>query len=388
LYKENDDIVINLTITSRCYARCKGCINGSLTFDKLDDAALVNLECDPQRDAAIVLAIAAKYPEQNITLCFYGGEPFLNPERMHSICAIINKSSAGRRIRYMVYTNGELITDAIEKYPELIQSIWLYSVSIDGSSTQHQHVRPGTSLSKIISGLEQLRKVHEGHILMWSTLREEQSLIDCYNQFISLHRHRLADHFFWHWADTGQPFINFKRYSAEYEAELEQIMRHYVSWLSDGEILPIAHINELILYFLEKRQRGHTACAVELARNFDILGGKVHACADLPASFGAFAPDGSIEIPASGLQSLVEYKKRLGCNNCSVYWYCGGRCPVQVLAGSPERTLQICKLMHIHVNTVKDHIGYIKKMLQKHNISHQKIYDSSGFITHYTDVVP
>ncbi|MDD5312504.1 MAG: 4Fe-4S cluster-binding domain-containing protein [Dehalococcoidia bacterium] len=388
MYKENDDIVINLTITSHCYAQCKGCINGSLTFAKLDDGALTNLECDPQRDAVIVLAIAEKYPEQDITLCFYGGEPFLNPERMHSICTIINKSSAGRRIRYMVYTNGELMADTIEKYPELIQSIWLYSISVDGSSAQHQRVRPGTSLSKIISGLEQLRQVYKGNILMWSTLREEQSLLDCYNQFIALHRHGLSDHFFWHWADTRQPFSNFKKYSAEYEAELEQIMRQYVSWLSDGEILPIAHINELILYFLEKRQRGHTACAVELARNYDIRGGKVHACADLPDSFGVFALADDTEIPASKLQSLIEYKKKLGCNNCSVHWYCGGRCPVQVLAGSPERTLQICKLMHIHVNTVKDHIGYIMKMLQKYRISHQKIYDSSAFITRYTDVVP
>ncbi|MCX6004257.1 MAG: radical SAM protein [Chloroflexi bacterium] len=388
MHKENDDIIVNLTVTPRCYARCQGCINGSLAFDKFDAGALANLECDPERDAALVVAIAEKYPDQDITLCFYGGEPFLDPDRMNRVCAILKKSPSGSRVRYMVYTNGELIADAIGKYPELVQSIWLYSISIDGSSAQHERVRPGTNLSKIIYSLERLRQVYSGDILVWSTLREEQSLLDCYNQFLSMYRHGLSDHFFWHWADTRQPFNDFKNYSAKYEIELEQVMRQYVSWLSDGEILPISHINELVLYFLEKKQRGHTACAVELAQNYDILGGTVHACADLPASFNAFSSHGCIDIPANKLQSLIEYKQKLGCYRCGVHWYCGGRCPVQMLAGSPERTLQICKLMHIHVNTVKNHIGYIRKMLQKHHISHQQLFDSSAFITRYTDVVP
>ena len=212
--------------------------------------------------------------------------------------------------------------------------------------------------------------------------------MDCFRQFVSMQRHGLADHFFWHWADTRQPFDDFKSYSARYEEELDMVMKHYASWLSDGEILPVAHISELVLYFLEGKKRGHTACAVELAHNYDIQGGRVHACADLPPSFGAYSPAGSIEIPPAVLQSLVEYKNALGCRECSMYFYCGGRCPVQALAGSAERTGQICKLMHIHVNTVKRHIPYIGKMLARHHISRQLLYDSSAFLTRYTDVIP
>lgn len=387
MYIENDDTIINLTVTARCHARCKGCINSYLTFRE-DFGKPKDLECDPERDARLIREIAANDPEKMVTVCFYGGEPFLAPEKMERVRSLLADSEIGGRVRYMVYTSGEFIAAALKTYPGLVRDIWLYSVSIDGSAGQHEHVRPGTSLLRTIDNLQELRKVYGGDILAWSTLREEQSLHDCFRQFISMKRHGLADHFFWHWADTAQPFEDFKAYSKGYEEELEDIMKQYVSWISDGEIMPVSHISELVLYYIEGRQRGHTACAVEMARNYDILGGQVHACADLPASLGIFADGGSVEIPPAKLRSLVEYKSSLGCSRCGAHWYCGGRCPVQAMVGSPERTGQICKLMRMHVNTVKRHLPYVRKMMDKHHISPQQLYDKSAFIARYTDVVP
>jgi radical SAM protein with 4Fe4S-binding SPASM domain len=388
LFKENNDIIINLTITPRCYAQCKGCINNYLTFCGDDSLALEDLESDPERDANLVVRIAGRYPHEKISVCFYGGEPFLAPDKMEKIRLLLAESEVRDRVRYMVYTTGEFIGDSLALYPCLVKNIWLYSVSIDGSAKQHESVRPGTSLAGTISSLERLREVYDGNILAWSTLREEQSLIDCFRQFISMHRSGLANHFFWHWADSKLPFEDFKKYSKDYEEELEEVMKQYASWISDGEILPISHINELVLYYMEGKQRGHTACAVELAQNYDILGGRVHACADLPASFGVFGDDGSVEIDTAKLASLTEYKKKLGCGSCGAHWYCGGRCPVQAIVGSVERTDQICRLMRLHVNTVRRHVPYIREMVKKHHISPQRLYDESAFIARYTDVVP
>jgi uncharacterized protein len=387
LFIENDDIIINLTVTARCYARCKGCINSYLTFRE-DYGKPADLECDPERDTALIRKLAGKYPGKTVTVCFYGGEPFLAPEKMERVRLLLGGSEIAGNVRYMVYTTGELISGAIDKYSSLLRSLWLYSVSIDGSAKQHELVRPGTSLAKTIRGLEDLRRVYSGNILAWSTLREEQSLMDCFSQFISMHRHGLADHFFWHWADAREPFNDFKTYSKRYEEELEEVMKQYVSWISDGEIMPVSHISELVLFYIEGRQRGHTACAVELARNYDILGGTVHACADLPSSFGAFDHDGGVEIQEDRLRSLVAYKENIGCSRCPAHWYCGGRCPVQAMAGSAERTGQICNLMRMHVATVRRHIPYIRKMLEKHHISPRQLYEKSAFMARYTDVVP
>ena len=88
------------------------------------------------------------------------------------------------------------------------------------------------------------------------------------------------------------------------------------------------------------------------------------------------------------LNSLVEYKEQLGCFQCSVHFYCGGRCPVQVLAGSKERTFQYCQLMRLHVGIVQDRISDIFEGFKKNRITLQQIYDRSAFLAKYTDVVP
>lgn len=288
----------------------------------------------------------------------------------------------------MVYTNGELLIRALDRYPSLMSNIWLYSVSIDGDEEQHRQVRPGTDLNLIIANLRKLRSAYQGNVLFWSTLREQQSLLKCFHKFLELYQEGLVNHFFWHWADTKEPYKDFASYIKEYGTELEEVMERYVEKAFQGEILPVAHLNELILYLITGKERGHTACGVELARNYDIMGGQIHACADLPPSMGGFIGSDGSDFDEPDFSRLVEYKNRLRCYECGVYPYCGGRCPVQALSGSPERTLQICQLMRLHVGIVRERIDDISTALDRSGMSLQDLYDSSAYLTRYTDVVP
>jgi hypothetical protein len=56
-FEEEEDIIINLTVTGRCYARCEGCINSAITFasDAPRNSSMAHLESDPERDAAMVI---------------------------------------------------------------------------------------------------------------------------------------------------------------------------------------------------------------------------------------------------------------------------------------------------------------------------------------------
>ena len=154
----------------------------------------------------------------------------------------------------------------------------------------------------------------------------------------------IATHFFWHWAEDRAPFRNFIPFMNSYFIELEKIMDVYIHKLTQGTLLPIIHLNELILYLLTCRERGHTACGVEMAKNYDVVSGKVFPCADLPSclSIGELDKKGHLNLKEFDLKTLVKYKEQLGCLRCGVHFYCGGRCPVQVIAGSWERTLQLC----------------------------------------------
>jgi radical SAM protein with 4Fe4S-binding SPASM domain len=176
----------------------------------------------------------------------------------------------------------------------------------------------------------------------------------------------------------------------QYRSDLVKVMDTYVSEMKNGRVLPISHISELVLYLISGRKRGHSACGVELAENYDIINGRVCACADLPPNLGNVSADrnGRFRAGRKELATLVGYKDWLGCYKCGVHFYCGGRCPVQALTGSRKRTFQYCRLMKLHVETVKERIPEIKKVLKRHGITLQNIYDQSAFITRYTDVTP
>jgi len=389
---EDESIMIHLTVTGRCYARCQGCINSAITMGILEPrSSLITFqESEPERDSVIILELVKRHPDKIITVCFYGGEPFLAVDKMEKVWRNLKESKAGKMIRYMVYTNGELLIEAMNRYPEFMRDMWLYSISIDGDKKQHNRIRKGTNLNKIKRNLKELRDKFKGHIMQWSTLREEQSLYTCFEEFLRLYKQRLVDHFFWHWAETKEPYEDFAAYVRKYSQELEKLMDVYVKKIGEGESLPICHINELILYLLTGKERGHTACGVELAKNYDIVSGKVYPCADLPSclNIGELDSDGKLSLKESNLNSLVEYKSWLGCYECGVHAYCGGRCPVQALAGSRERTLQYCQLMRLHVGIVQERIDEIMAALDREGITPKEIYESSAVLTKYTDVVP
>lgn len=391
-YETDESLMIHLTITGRCYARCKGCVNSAITMgsDRPRNAIVSSQEVEPDRDTAIIRELADRHRDQSITICFYGGEPFLAADKMERTWRILKESEAADRFRFLVYTSGELLSDALNIYPEFMKEMWLYSVSIDGDEEQHNRVRQGTRLSRIKENLRELSTFYKGNVLYWSTLREEQSLLNCFEEFMRLYQEGLVNHFFWHWAESREPFENLNSYVMNYGQDLEKIMDIYVHKISKGILLPIAHVNELILFLLAAKERGHTACGVELAKNYDIVSGKIYPCADLPSclSIGGLDKDRKLQLSEYDLDSLVEYKSWLGCYQCGVHFYCGGRCPVQVVAGSKERTYQYCQLMRLHVGIIQDRISDILGGLERNAITLQALYDQSAFLANYTDVVP
>jgi radical SAM protein with 4Fe4S-binding SPASM domain len=290
----------------------------------------------------------------------------------------------------MVYTNGEFLIKNLGERPEFMDQLWLYAVSIDGDDEQHNRVRQGTDLKRIRENLRALSGRYRGHVLFWSTLREEQSLWVCFEEFLRMSQAGLVNHFFWHWEESRAPFEDFSAFSGRYEKELVRVMEVIAERLGRGELLSIVHINELIVYLILGLERGHTACGVELARNYDIVSGRLFACADLPAgdALGGIGPDGRLDIQESDLKSLVAYKKWLKCGECGIHPYCGGRCPVQVLAGSRQRALEYCQLMRLHIAVVQEYVPEILASLKKNSLSIQDVWDRSDCLTAYTDVVP
>jgi len=390
-YSEILPLYIHLSVTGRCQARCQGCINTAFTSASGESRSKAPFkDTDPVRDARCIVNLINENSSATVTICLYGGEPLLAIDKVEQLIKNINEADLSSNVRYMVYTNGDLLEKSTTSHPDLMKNIWLYSVSIDGTAEQHERIRRGTNLARIHDGLAAIKKLRQGHVLMWSTLREDQSLLDCFHEFTCMHAKGLVDQFFWHWVESSTPFVALSSYAVQYEKDLRYIMEKYVAKLKTGTLLPITHINELVLYLLSGKKRSSTACGVELARNYDIVDGRIHSCADLPLqySIGTIADDGTPNITLPDLTWLINYKEHLGCQKCGVHKYCGGRCPVQAATGSMARLRQYCQLMRLHVATVSDYIGDIASAMDKYGITPQSIYDGSAFFVQFTDGTP
>ncbi len=391
-YITDSPFIIHLSITGKCNARCAGCINAAITRTNSEGCASAGgfriSDTQPERDAAAILHLVQD--ENNVMVCFYGGEPLLELGKMRRAASLIRQKCGSRHIRFMIYTNGELLSDALQKCPSFMSEAALYSVSIDGTHRQHERIRKGTTLDRIHKGLEMLKAVRSGAVLMWSTLREEQSLRDCFREFLFLRERGLADHFFWHWVEQAEPYAEFAEYLKSYEDDLHEIMSAYVTSLHAGQLLSIIHINELVLFLLTGERRSCSACGVERARNYDIMDGKVFPCADLPQEFilGPINETGIPDIAPLDLNGLTAYKSDLGCFSCGVHGYCGGRCPVQALISTPERLVQYCQLMRLHVGVVCEYIDDIKRAVSRRGITSQQLYDTSARYVQFTDGTP
>ena len=167
---------------------------------------VTEFECDPSRDAETVVRAALACGDRPVTVALYGGEPLLELDRVLDFIGVMDRSPIASRVRYMVYTNGQLLAQTLQTHPEFWGRVKLLSVSIDGDAGQHQRFRPGTDLPTIEQGLMQLRRVFSGEVLFWSTLREGQSLLSCFNQFLAYRDRSLCGHFFWHWAESADPY--------------------------------------------------------------------------------------------------------------------------------------------------------------------------------------
>ncbi len=375
-FQEDNSLIINLFVTGKCNAKCQECINKTITNHS--NLSPEKLETDPERDLKILKHILQKHNGTPATIGFYGGEPLLEAHRFIPI--IQGLKAYDGQVKYMIYTNGEQIGQFFREYPEIAKKIWLYMVSIDGDEVQHNKFRLGTDLKRIKDNLKFLKENYQGNVLMWSTLREGQSLLNCFETFLRLYQNRLVNHFFWHWLESPKEFVDFSTYFKNYTDDFKIIVNNYVKRLKEGILLPIAHLNELILYLITRKNRNHTACGAELSTNYDLVGGQILACVDLPFNIG-------IELKHNP-EKLLPLKRNLGCYECDVHFYCGGRCPVQVIYGTEMRTRQYCDLLRAHIGIVEQQVSEIKDILIEKNIGLQEIYDRSAFIVRYTDVTP
>lgn len=118
---DRSDIVIDINLGNTCNFRCKYCYE-----DILEDRTGI-MTMETSNKIFEVINDMLKKCSNNITLCFWGGEPTLNPKVMFNFLEYYKNNS---RISFLLYTNGSKLHDMIEELEKYKNKI-IIQVSYD-----------------------------------------------------------------------------------------------------------------------------------------------------------------------------------------------------------------------------------------------------------------
>lgn len=258
------------------------------------------------------------------SLSFVGGEPLLYPEAIRLIYDYVMLQTAGRNIRsrFMITTNGTLITD---KVLDILRAMKIHiTVSLDGESTINDQVRPSkdgrSSTALTVDGIKKLVGIKSnlaslGIAGVYSAKNLEVK--KSYLFFKSLG----VDWFEFNFSYTEKDMAA----QTEYLSQMKEIAQ--LAWDAGGEA-EFRRIKAFNLYFqtLDSQQRIENFCGA--GKTFLMIDAKnqLYTC---PWVVGE--KDEIVGIGASlDLEKLDKYQKPLiELNNCQTCWarfLCGGGC--------------------------------------------------------------
>lgn len=163
-------VTFTLNFVAGCNLRCKYCWNDGGQYVKKNEGKMSR----ETAKRAIDFLVEHSYEGDEITVDFYGGEPFLNFEVMKSTVDYCNeiKEKVGRKFDYKITTNGTIMNEEIL---EFLRSRKLsIGVSLDGPKEIHDTNRPYRngegSWDDIVTNVKKVMNTNEIGVSIKATL--------------------------------------------------------------------------------------------------------------------------------------------------------------------------------------------------------------------------
>ncbi len=311
---------ITLNVTQICNLKCTYCAaGGDGTYG--DPVTRIDVE----KTLPQLKYFLEKLPSgSQFNLSFVGGEPLLYPEGMKAIHDYIQTEGAARGIscKYMVTTNGTLITESVL---EILKTMKIHiTVSLDGTANINDSVRPSKdgkgSTAQTLNGIKSLVSIRSslasiGISGVYSATN--LSVKESYLFFKTLG----ADWFEFNFSYTEKN----EHAQQEYLAQMKEVAE--LAWQSGGET-ELRRIKAFNAYFetLDSQQQIENFCGAGKSYLMIDAKNQVYTC---PWVVGEKA-----EVVGAGASvdraKLEKYQKPLiELNNCQTCWarfVCGGGC--------------------------------------------------------------
>lgn len=316
--------------TGRCNLRCKYC-GGSFEPEAVPWDVTYPVE---------KLSLLVK---PNDVICFYGGEPLLNPRFIMQVMDSV-------KAKYVVQTNGTLTQNLPEKYWRRFDTVLL---SLDGPTDVTDHYRGDGVYDKVMASRDFLRgRVRD--LVARMALSERG---DVYRDVT--HLLPLFDHVHWQldvgWSDR---WSDFEGWSASYRKGIEKLAEFWVSEMQKGRVPGIAPFQGIL-----RVNYGFPNLTPPCGAGIDAV---------------SVMPDGSVlSCPIAVrekwalLGTLDSFRTECGirepCTSCKYLGYCGGRClyAYRERYWGDEGFEKVCELTRHTIDTVLGKKGKIDELLAK-----------------------
>lgn len=125
-----------LQVTQDCNFQCRYCLFANDTKVERNHQQIYMDYLTAQKSVDYLYSHCADANE--ITIGFYGGEPFLNFELIESITEYVHQKFNSKKVRFLTTTNASLLNDNIIKF--MIKNSFEVSISLDGDENyQNSH---------------------------------------------------------------------------------------------------------------------------------------------------------------------------------------------------------------------------------------------------------
>lgn len=176
-----------LQVTQQCNLRCCYCIFSGNYYNREHSSQRMTFETAKR---AVDFFMEHSLESKEVTVGFYGGEPFLEFNLIKSVITYCKENYSYRTLKFNVTTNGVLLNKEIIQY--CIENDMLVTISIDGSKEEHDAnrvTRDGKGTFDIIlNNIRLIEKIDKNYFLknlLFNTVINPKLKLNCVGEYFS-----------------------------------------------------------------------------------------------------------------------------------------------------------------------------------------------------------
>lgn len=305
-----------ITLTQDCNFKCKYC-GSDENFD------IEDLSPFPENVTYDIKKLETLKQEEDLAICFYGGEPLLRIDLIEQIMDILPNA------KFVLQTNASLLHKL--KTPHLLKMDTIL-VSVDGGPTVTNVNRGKNAYERAVKNAQDARnRGFTGDIIARMTVGEDSDIYRDVNHLLNVEHNgqKLFDHVHWQlnvqWDTPAysayKDFFGWRDNS--YNPGITKLADEFISSLKqDGTILGITPFLGVIWSHLTGEKFETVRCSSGWESFNVATNGDITACPIAP-EFASLGNINTIKSP-----KVVHHKEKVDepCTSCEVLHECGGRC--------------------------------------------------------------